>query len=111
MSAWQRVLIGLCAAGLLLAIVSSVRVLIAAIRLNRRVAALTESSFVTKLESLQIQAARLGRTADDFEGLEIRVKAALESLRNTPETSGLSALRDSWRDCATQVRAIVAELS
>jgi hypothetical protein len=103
--------IALCAAGLLLVVVSSVRVLIAAIRLNRRIAALSESSFVTKLESLQIQAARLERTADDVAELERRAKAASESLRYTAETSGFYALRDSWRDCATQVRAIVAELS
>lgn len=109
MSVAQWVLVALCAAGLLLAVVSSVRVLIAAIRLNRRLAALDESPFVTKLESLQIQGARLGRTADDVGGLERRAKAAFESLRQTAE--GFDALRDSWRDCAVQVRAIVAELS
>jgi cell division protein ZapA (FtsZ GTPase activity inhibitor) len=98
-------------AGVLLAAVSSVVALIAAIRLNRRVAALSESSFVTKLESLQIQAARLVRTDDDIQALERRVKAASESLRHTAETSGFYALAESWRDCATQVRAIVAELS
>lgn len=111
MSDWQWVLAGFCAAGLLLALVSSVRVLVVAIRLNRRVAALAESPFVTKLESLQIQVARLDRTADDVAELERRAKAAFESLRSTSETSGLSSLRDAWRDCAMQVRAIVAELS
>ncbi len=111
MSAWDLVLIGLCAAGLLLAVISSIPVLIAAMRLNRRVAALSESPFVTKLESLQIQTARFGRTADDIQALERRAKAAVESLRRTAETSGFNALGDSWRDCAAQVRAIVAELS
>jgi len=64
-----------------------------------------------KLESLQIQAGRLARSADDIHELERRVKTATESLRHIAETSGFKAVRESWRNCAAQVRAIVSDLS
>jgi len=111
MSAWSWVLIALCAAGALLAAFASVRAAIGAARLSRRLSALGESPFVTKLESLQIQVERLGRTTQDVAELERRARAALDSLQRTPETAGLKEIGNSWRECAAQLRAIVTELA
>lgn len=81
------------------------------VRLQRRVAALRKSSFITKLESLQIQVMRLGRVSIETEDLRRRADAAIESLRQTPELAGVPEIRKSWLQCAAQIRAIVAELS
>ena len=111
MNVWPWLLIALCAAGALLAAVGLVQVLVLAIRLERRLAALRESPFVTKLESLQIQVDRLARDAADAQELERRAKAAVDSIRRSVEASGISSLRDSWQSCATDLRALVEELS
>lgn len=81
------------------------------VRLQRRLAALRESSFVTKIDSLQIQIARLTRVSGDCEDLRRRAEIAVESLRKTPETAGLSDIRNSWLQCAAQIRTLVQELS
>lgn len=89
---------------------ASVRAAIGAARLSRRLSALGESPFVTKLESLQIQVERLGRTTQDAAELERRARAALESLQRT-SGAGLKEIGNSWRECATQLRTIVTELA
>jgi hypothetical protein len=111
MSLWLWVLVVLASAGFLIAIAGSMIALMGTLRLHRRLTALRESSFVTKLESLQIQAARLARVSDDAEDLRLRAEAAVDSLRKTPELAGVSEIRNSWFQCAAQVRAIVQELS
>jgi len=111
MNLWLWILVGLAAAGLLTAIFGAVVALTGIVRLQRRLAALRESSFVTKLESLQIQLARLSRVSNDAEDLRLRADSAIESLRKTPELAGMTEIKNSWRQCAAQIRAIVAELS
>jgi hypothetical protein len=111
MNVWPWLLIALCAAGALLAAVGLVQVLVLVIRLQKRLAALGESPFVTKLESLQIQTDRLARDAVDAQELERRVKVAVESIGNNIEKGGLYSIRDSWQSCATELRALVEELS
>ncbi len=111
MSLWLWALVVLAAAGLVAAIAGAVIALTGVMRLRRRLAALRESSFVTKLESLQIQAARLTRIGSDAEELRKRADAAVESLRKTRETAGIPEIRKSWLQCAAQIRAIVQELS
>jgi hypothetical protein len=105
------VLIALCAAGALLAFVGCLQVLITGIHLGRRLSALRESPFVTKLESLQIQIDRLARDAADAQDLERRMKAAVESIRDSIGKSGLYSVRDSWQAWAVELRAMVEELS
>jgi hypothetical protein len=70
-----------------------------------------ESPFVTKLESLQIQADRLARDAADIQELERRLNAALESIRDNLGKSGLDSVRDSWQSCAVELRAMAKDLS
>lgn len=111
MDMWSWVLIGLCAAGALLALIGSVQTLVAGIRLNRRLTALRESPFVTKLESLQIQVDRLARNATDAQELERRLRVAVDSIRASAGKSGLDAVRDSWQSCSVELRAMVEELS
>ena len=105
------ILIALCAAGALLALAGSVQALIVGVRLEKRLAALRESAFVTKLESLQIQTDRLARDAADLQELERRLKIAVESIRDSFGKSGLDSVRDSWQSCAVELRAMVEELS
>jgi hypothetical protein len=111
MSVWLWVLAGLAGAGLLAAVIGLGMALASVVRLQRRLAALRESSFVTKLESLQIQTARLARISGDAEDLRRRAEAAIDSLRKTPEAAGTPELRNAWLQCAAQIRTIVQELS
>ena len=111
MDMWFWIVIALCAAGALLAIVGAVQTLVAGVRLSRRLSALRESPFVTKLESLQIQVDRLTRDAADAHELERRLKVAVESIRDSVGKSGLYSVRDSWQSCAVELRAMVDELS
>jgi hypothetical protein len=111
MSPWQWVLIALSAAGVVLAIVSIGIAGVAALRVSSRLEKLRESSFVTKLESLQIQVDRLTRISNDVEQLQTRAEAAVASLRATPNAAGIPELTAAWRNCALQLKAIAAELS
>lgn len=111
MSLWLWVLIILAAGGLSAAMAGAVMALTGMVRLQRRLATLSESSFVTKLESLQIQIARLARLSGDAEHLRCRADAAVDSLRKTPDAAGVTEIRNSWLQCVAQIRAIVTELS
>jgi hypothetical protein len=111
MSLWLWMLIVPAAAGLVAAIAGSTIAVIGIVRLQRRLTALGQSSFVTKVESLQIQAARLTRISGDVNDLQRRAEAAIESLRRTPEAAGATNIRDAWAQCAAQFRTIVQELS
>jgi len=111
MSFWLWLLVAFAAAGLLIAIAGAVAACMRIVRLQRRLAALRQSSLVTKLESLQIQTARLARVSSDAEDLRRRTDVAVESLRRTPESAGVPEIRNSWLQCAAQIRAIIQELS
>jgi hypothetical protein len=104
-------LIASCSAGALLALIGTVQTLVVGIRLRRRITALRESPFVTKLESLQIQGDRLARNAADAQELAARLKVAVESLRASVGVSGFDSVRRSWQSCAVELRAMVEELS
>lgn len=105
------ILIALCAAGALLALVGFAQALIGGMRLNKRLTVLRESPFVTKLESLQIQVDRLARDAADAQELARRLNVAVESIRASVGGSGFDSVRRSWQTCAVEVRAMVEELS
>jgi hypothetical protein len=111
MSLWLWALAVLAGAGLVTALTGLGVAVTAIARLQRRLAALRESSFVTKLESLQIQAGRLARVSADAEDIRRRAEAAIESLRKTPKVAGAPELRSAWLQCAAQIRTIVQELS
>jgi hypothetical protein len=111
MSLWLWMFAVLAAAGLVAVIVGSAIALAGFVRLQRRLTALRESAFVTKLESLHIQVARLARVSNEANDLQRRAEAAIESLRNTPEAAGFSDIRNSWLQWAAQVQTLVQELS
>lgn len=102
MTVWLWILIGLCAAGVLLPAVALLQALVSALRLQKRFDVLRESSFVTKLESLQIQLDRLSRTSQAIEELKRRADAALEQMR--------TSLRNVTGPIAVSVNATRAEL-
>ncbi|HET9392804.1 MAG TPA: hypothetical protein VFO29_04675 [Candidatus Rubrimentiphilum sp.] len=104
-------LIALSTAGALLALIGIVQTLAAGIRLKRRLTALRESPFVTKLESLQIQVDRLARSTADAQELAQRLNVAVESMRTSVGISGFDSVRQSWQSCAVELRAMVEELS
>ena len=103
MSIWLWILIGLCAAGMLLPIIASLQTLILAVRLQKRLNALRESSFVTKLESLQIQLDRFSRTTDSIEELKRRAERAQQLIR--------TSLRDLIDPIAGVVNSTRADLT
>lgn len=111
MSLWFWIFVALAAAGIIAAIVGLTVAMIGIVRLQRRIAALRDSSFVNRLESFQLQFARLSRLGGDAESLRARAETAVESLRQTPELAGVAKLRTAWLECAAQVRAVVQELS
>lgn len=111
MSIWLWTLEVLAGAGLAGAIAGLAMAVTGLVRLRRRLAALRESPFVTKIESLQIQLARLTRLSGETGDLRRRAEAAVQSLRDAPEVLGVSDLRGAWNQCAAQIRAMVQELS
>lgn len=104
MTIWLWVLIALCAAGILLPLLGAVQTLFLAVRLFNRLDRLRESSFVTKLESLQIQLDRLSRNSEALTELKRRAEAAQELIRSSfreliePITGTVNATRADFQN-------------
>ena len=110
MTIWLWILIGLCAAGLLLFALGAILALLQGLRVAKRFSLLSESPVVTKLESLQLQAERLARTAAEAAALQERAAAAVSGIKNSFAMSGTSAARDAAVSAKEALRALVEDL-
>jgi hypothetical protein len=103
MNLWSWVLIGLCAAGALLALGSIVPVIRLSIRIRNRVNELQHARLFTALESLELQNARLQNLAEQLAPLTRRAQAAIGELRS-------SASRARYADISRALQAIGADI-
>lgn len=110
MSAWTWVLIGLSAAGVLLALVPLFTVLKLARRLRSRVNDLQQARLFTSLESLNLQRAHLESIAADAAPLVARARMAVETIRESAQASGYSDMRDAMQSAGTEISALVEDL-
>lgn len=110
MTLWLWILIGFCAAGTLLFALGSILALVQGLRLGKRLSLLSESPVVAKLESLQLQAERLARTAAEGAALQKRAAAAMSGLRESFAMSGTQAARDAALSARDALRDLVEDL-
>ncbi len=109
MSFWTWVLVGLCAGGVLLPLMSVVPVLRRAARLRRRMETLQQARLFTSLESLNLQKARLQHLNRQAEPLVERAHAAIETLAGS--TSRTSAgMRDALESTGAAIRDLVSAM-
>jgi hypothetical protein len=101
MFVWTWVLLVLCLAGMLLALVSIVRLVPLALRLKRRAEALSESRLATSLAGLEIQGRRLSALQGDIEPLTARAGAC----RDRASRSGRRDQRPARRPALTRFLA------
>lgn len=110
MSAWTWVLIGLCAAGVLLPLVPLAAVLRLMLRLRSRANDLQNARLFTSLESLQLQRARLESIAAQAAPLAERAQAAAQTIRASAATAAYPEMRESLRDAGADIAELIAAL-
>lgn len=110
MNDWTWVLIGLCAAGVLLPLVSLIPVLRLASRLNSRVRDLQQSRLFTSVESLQLQRAHFESIAAKAAPLALRAQAAVEIMRKSPAAAGSGEMREALRSAGAEISELFVAL-
>ncbi|HKU67198.1 MAG TPA: hypothetical protein VJP85_05430 [Candidatus Baltobacteraceae bacterium] len=110
MSAWTWVLIGLCAAGVLLAIASCVPVIRLVLRLRSRVQNLQNARLFTSAQALQLQGNRLEHIAGKAAPEAARAKAAVETIRAGAATAGVPEISDALSAAGAQISQLIATL-
>lgn len=111
MSAWTWILIALCAAAVVLAVAGMLFTLLAALRVRRRIDDMQNNPLLLTLEMLQIQAARLSRTAAQAGPLIERMRLAIAEIRQAPANAGLTEAQASLRWTGAQIQALLRDLS
>lgn len=110
MSLWTWVLIGLCAAGALLPLVSVILVLRPALRLRSRLNELRRSRLFTSLEAMQLQRAHLKNIAAQAAALSQRAQAAAGLIRQSAAQSGYAEMRNALGSAGVNISELVASL-
>jgi hypothetical protein len=110
MSVWTWVLIGLCAAGVLLALVSAVPVVRLALRLRERVKNLQNAQLFTSMEALELQRKRLEHAAREAAPLVKRAQATAEQLRAGAADSQYAQMRASLENAGAEITALFEAL-
>ena len=111
MTLWTWVLIGLCAAALILVIVSIVPVIARVVRLRSRLKDLKNSRLFVSLESLQLQANRFSSSGKKLQNLSTRTARAADIVRNAAQLSGVEEARASLDRSGSEVHALLEDLS
>jgi hypothetical protein len=110
MSAWLWVLIALCAAGVLLALVSLIPVITAALRLRTKVRDLQRRPLFLSMQSMQLQAARLSHTAAQAQPLVERGRAAVAAIEQSAAALQLPDAQRELRDAGAELQTLSEEL-
>jgi hypothetical protein len=109
-SAWTWVLVALCAAGVLAAVIPAISVALAASKISKRVAALKQSRLSLSLQSLTIQSNRLAQLSADAALLVSRAQTAVEAIRANVEIIKMPQARDALAFAGEQIRSLVRDL-
>lgn len=110
MSVWTWVLIGLCAAGALLPLVSAIAVLRMALRLARRVDQLQHARLFTSIESLQLQSARLESIGKEAAPLAQRAQEAVQHIRSGLQDPAFIQMRNALQSSGAEIQSLVDSL-
>lgn len=110
MTAWTWVLIGLCAAGVLLAITSVIPVIRLALRLRSRINALQHARLFTSMEALQLQTKRLQHIAEQAAPLAQRAQAAIQKIRHGADDAGSVQMRDALQSAGAEITELLEAL-
>jgi hypothetical protein len=110
MSVWTWVLIGLCAAGVLLALGSIVPVIFAALRLRAKLKSIQDRPVFTAAQLLPVQGAHLAKAAADARPLVERAQAAVESIRYSAEHSGYAESRRALEETGSELNDLFSDL-
>jgi hypothetical protein len=110
MSVWTWVAVALCVLGALLAIASVVPPLLAFLRVRAKMADLKRRPLFLLLESLRIQQARLTKIAQDAAPIVHRGQAAVASMKESAQQSGLHESRDALEAAGADLQALYEDL-
>ena len=110
MSVWTWVLVGLVAAGILLALVSIAGAALVAMRVRRRIEALQNSRLATSLRDLQFQTERLAAGSARATPLIERSKSALASISASVDALKCEPARRALERTGAEISALAGEL-
>ena len=110
MSAWTWVLIGLCAAGVLLALAPVIPLLLLTLRVRSRVDELQRARLFTSLESLDVQGKHLEHVAQEADSLARRAQRAMEQLRASANESGYAQMQDALQATGEEISQLLVNL-
>ena len=103
-------LVGLCAAGVVLALLPVIPVIRAIVRLRNHTQELRVSPILVSLQSLQLKGNRLGQIAQRAQFLVDRGSAAVVSMQSSVETMGSDEVRASLQRTGAEISALTDDL-
>jgi uncharacterized membrane protein YcjF (UPF0283 family) len=110
MNLWTWVLIGLCALGVLLPVVSAVPVVLRLLHLRSRAKELRRARLFTSLQSLDVQAAHLSHTAAEANALAQRAQNAIARIRSAPDDAGYTRALEAMHSTGSEIHALFETL-
>lgn len=110
MFVWTWVLLVLCLAGMLLAVISIVRLVPLALRLKRRVDALSNSRLAASLAGLEIQGRRLSALQSEIEPLTARAGAAAAVAKGAVEDLKMPQASAALQEAGSEISGLLQEL-
>lgn len=110
MNLWVWVLIGLCAAGVIVALIPVFPVFSALKRLRHRVQEMRVSPIFVSLQSLQLKANRLSQVSQRAIPLVDRSNAAVASMKSSIETIGDEDARAAIEETGANLSALIDDL-
>jgi hypothetical protein len=110
MSLWSWVLVGLCAAGALLALGSVAPVLRLALRLKNRVNDMQHARLFTALESLKLQNARLENLSEQLPPLSKRAQEAIDELRSSTSSATYAEMTNALQSTGEEIKVLLEAL-
>lgn len=110
MNLYLWILVGLVAAGLILALIPLPGFIGALMRVKRHTEALRQSQLLLSAQSLAIQSQRFSKYPADAQALVKRASAAIESARISADELRLERARESLADTGEELRALGRDL-
>lgn len=110
MSAWTWVLIGLCAAGVLLALAPAIPLVRLTLRVRSRVDELQRARLFTSLESLDVQGKHLEHLAREANSLAQRAQRAMAQIRASANESGYAQMQDALHSAGAEISQLLVAL-
>jgi hypothetical protein len=108
---WTWVLVGLCAAGALLALASVFFVIRPALRVRRRLDDLQHARLFISLESLELQNARLAKLASESAVLAQRGQRAVEQIAKSVNAPAYQEIGQALQSSGAEISALVHDLA